>query len=171
VQTAPEAPKPNFSRRFYLGLAVLALLVLVFFIAPVYPQTTEARILVGRSPNCSPAAEANLTCGIVTQTGIPISGYSSVSYAMFGVGNPTSYHSTATIVLQTVNFTAPGHTAYIITVNGAPDMLTTTANTTRGEVPYQCVTLIPDGVKGFAAGPDVATLTLADGTTQLVPEC
>ncbi len=154
-------------RRLYVGLSVLALLLLIFFAAPVYPQSLQAGIFIGRSPNC---AAADPTCGVTT-TGMLMTGYSSPSYALLGIGYPTTYHSTTTLVLPTTTLLQPGYTAYTITVNGAPDLLNTIANSTAGPVRYGCVSLIPAGVTMEVPGPELETFTLANGTTVQVSEC
>jgi hypothetical protein len=154
-------------------LVVLALILIVFFILPVVPVTSGNGLFVGRSPNCKSSADAG--CG-VTQTGVTLQGYASASYALFGVGFPTYYFTTTTIILPTEE-NAPtgqvfGHTAYTLTVSGSLDTLRAEANTTSGTVRYGCAYLIPNEVvRNLTTHPSYTTFVFYDGTMVQFANC
>jgi len=169
-----QAPNLGKLRRSGYVIIAIAVILVLFFLPPVVPVSTQSGLFIGRSPNCTSSADVNCE---VNQTGVTLQGYGSASYVLFGIGVPTFYFTTTTIVLATETNASTGqvfgHTAYTITVNGGLDTLRAEANTTAGTISYGCAYVIPnvDGAANITVLPSYTTYAYADGTTVQFSNC
>ena len=134
-------------------------------------MATQSGLFVGRSPNCGSPIDCE-----VDQAGVTLRGYGSASHVLFGIGFPTLYYTTSTVVLATATNASTGqvlgHTAYTITLDGGLDTLRAEANTTAGVVRYGCAYLIPnDGAAEVTTHPSYTTFAFADGTVVRYSNC
>jgi hypothetical protein len=166
-----QAPNLGKLKRSRYVIITIAVIFVLFFLLPVVPVSTQIGLFVGRSPNCASSADCE-----VNQTGVTLQGYGSASYVLFGIGVPTFYFTTTTVVLATETNASTGqffgHTAYTITVNGGLDTLRAEANTTAGTISYGCVYVTPnDGAANITVLPSYTTYAYADGTTVQFSNC
>ncbi len=156
--------------RLYFAVVAVSIILVFLILVPVYPQTIGVRVFVGLSPNCNDTRNCS-----VTDTGIWFNGYSSVAYALFGLGYSTIPFSTTMLTLPTETNASTGavsgHTTYKITAEGSLDSLKAVANTTAGPVQYGCVFAIPNVVAGEISGIPYSTFLLSDGTSFRASTC
>jgi len=166
-----QAPNLGRPRRSHHVVIAIVVILILFFLLPIVPVSTQIGLFIGKSPNCTSSADCE-----VNQSGVTLQGYGSASYVLFGVGVPTSYSTTATVVLATETNASTGqvlgHTAYTITVKGGLDTLQAVANTTAGTVRYGCAYVIPnDGAAGITTHPSYTSYSFADGTVVQYSNC